>query len=83
MAGLSRLNLLAHQTLGPNWASWDGPISGDLSKNVTFNVHVYFGISRSTNARGIFSHGIQYRLDVCRGTGDNAQNFTRRGLLFQ
>ena len=33
--------------------------------------------------RGIFSDHVQHRLNVGRRAGDDAQDFTRRGLLLQ
>src|SRR5688572_31880290 len=41
------------------------------------------GIIRLAQARGVFGHSIQYRLDLRRRTGDHAQNLARRRLLLQ
>ena len=40
-------------------------------------------IDRIAQPRGIFGDGVQHRLNVRRRTGDDAQNFTCRGLLLQ
>ncbi len=41
------------------------------------------GISRVTKPRGIFGDRIEHRLDIRRRAGNDAQDFTRRRLLFQ
>ena len=57
-------------------------MSRNHSQHVTVNLHdVSIGCSAKT--RGILRDNIQYRLDIRRRAGDDAQNFARRGLLFQ
>src|SRR5687767_3385062 len=41
------------------------------------------GIICFTQARGVFGHSIQYRLDLRRRAGDDAKDFARRCLLLQ
>src|SRR5262245_66164872 len=64
-------------------ASSDRPISRDLLKKTTFDLHGNRCVSRSANSGSILRHHIQDGLNVCRRAGDDAQDFTRRSLLFQ
>ena len=72
-----------HGEVGADGASLDRAIFRDLSKRTTFDLHGNRCISRSTNSGRIFRHSIQHRLDIRRRAGDDAQDFTRRGLLLQ
>ena len=53
-----------------------------VRKLVTINAHNHSVICL-TQPRGILCHHIQHRLNIRRRTGDDAQDFTRRGLLLQ
>ena len=53
--------------------------NADVTAVYTPDKHVFC----AANTRGILSDGVQHRLDISRRAGNDAQYFTRGGLLLQ
>src|SRR5215467_3872907 len=64
-------------------ASSDRPISRDLSKKTTFDLHGNRCVSRPANSGSILRHHIQHGLNVRRGAGDHAKDLAGGSLLLQ
>src|SRR5262245_59465228 len=64
------------------WGSAHRPVCGYMLKHIAID-QTDLRIGGVTEPCGIFGHGVEYRLDVRRGTRDDAQDFTRRSLLLQ
>ena len=52
------------------------------SKHVSLDPSDYRVVG-ATNLGGVFRNGVHHWLDLGRRAGDDAQDFTRRGLLLQ
>src|SRR5215468_1488191 len=69
--------------LSSDRASQDRSISGYLSTESMINLHENGSVRCSANSGCILGNGIQDRLNIRGRTGDDAQDFARRCLLFQ